>query len=257
MAAAQVAVAAAALASIALLAADSTVARDADALPIPEHTARYVVTQRGRPAGYIDVELRRRDDGGYEYTLTTTAMAMLLRLMGVAISEHGRFQWVDGRIRPISYGQAISRPGPDRFWEAEFDWQAMRARGRSHRGALDVALTPGVLDPLTLRLQLAAQLAAADGAAPAEVFRVLERNRIEAQSFHLRAYEAVPFAAGCLAAARLERLREDDERSYYSWHAAQFHWLPVRIQQLRDGREELDMRLSASTLPLATKECPK
>lgn len=257
MAAAQVAVAAAALAAIALLAADSCFARDADALPIPEHTARYAVTQRGRPAGYIDVELRRRDDGSYEYRLTTTATAMLLRLMGVAISEHGHFAWDAGRIRPLSYGQAISRPGPDRFWEAEFDWQAMRARGRSHRGALDVVLTPGVLDPLTLRLQLAVQLAAADGAVPADEFKVLDRNRVEAQHFELGAREAVPFAGGCLAAVRLERRREDDERNYNSWHAAQFHWLPVRIQQLHGGREELDMRLSETTVPLATEECPK
>lgn len=229
----------------------------AEALPLPEHTARYLVSQRGKEAGYLDLRLSRRDDGAYEYAATTKATAVLLRLLGVSAREHGRFDWHQGHIRPVAYSQVITRPGRHRFWEADFDWRAMRATGESHRGEIDVALSPEVLDPLTLRLQLAVLMANPGGPAPAYEFRVLERDRIEAHSFLLRARESFAFGSGCLPVVRMERLREDDERKYYSWHAAQFYWLPVRIQQAGDGREELDLRLTETSIPLVVEACPR
>jgi len=229
----------------------------AEALPIPEHTARYTVRQRGREAGYLDVQLRGRDDGGYDYTLVTTATSTLLRLLGVAINEQGHFEWQEDRIRPVSYGQLITRPGRNRFWEAEFDWQALRATGRSHRGELDVALVPGVLDPLTLRLQLAIEMSRSGAAAPAWEFAVLERNQVERQQFLPRARESFRLPGGCLPVLRLERLREDDDRGYNSWHAEAFHWLPVRIQQLREGVEDLDLQLEQTSLQLPLGACPE
>lgn len=229
----------------------------AEALPLPEHTARYLVSQRGKEAGYLDLQLSRRDDGSYEYAAATKATAVLLRLLGVSVREQGRFDWHEGHIRPVAYSQVIRRPGRHRFWEADFDWRAMRATGQSHRGEIDVALSPEVLDPLTLRLQLAVLMASPDGPPPAYQFRVLERDRIEAHNFLLRARESFAFGSGCLPVLRMERLRENDERKYYSWHAAQFYWLPVRIQQTGDGREELDLRLTETSLPLVVEACPR
>jgi hypothetical protein len=226
------------------------------AFPLSEHTARYAVFRRGREIGYLDLELRRRADGDYEYSLNTTATALLARMLGLAAHERGRFGWDDGQISPLSYAQLVERPGRNRFWEAEFNWRALEATGQSHHGPLSVGLMPGVLDPLTLRLQLAVQLAADGAPRAAYEFQVLERDGIETQSFVLRDKVLFEYAARCVPAVRMERLRGDPSRSYSSWHARAFEWMPVRIQQFSEGREELDLRLRQSSLPLATEECP-
>lgn len=247
------------LAAILALAAaavdDAPQAPTANVLPLPEHTARYAVFRRGRQIGYAALELSRQNDGTYDYKVETTATTVLLRLLGVTAAEHGRFSWEEGTIRPISYAQLVERPGRNRFWEAEFDWEAMQAAGESHHGPLRVNVARGVLDPLTLRLQFAVRLATEGLPKPAYEFMVLERDEVEKQSFVVRGREQFEFAGGCVSTVRMERLREDTSRNYFSWHTEQFHWMPVRIRQVRDGREELDIHLVESSLPLDVGDC--
>lgn len=230
------------------------------ALPLPEHTARYAVFRQGSEVGHLDIGLARHEDGSYHYTADTTATNVLLRVVGLALGEQGRFLWA-GRIRPLGYQQMVRRPGRDKHWQARFDWEARRARGDSHRGPIDVAVPADVLDPLAVRLQLAVRLGAArlgeDGApAPEYRFHVLERDEVEVQAFVARGRDAVPYGDGCLPATKLERLREGFGRGDFSWHAEAFHWMPVRILKVRDGEQKMDLRLRHTSLPLSPGPCP-
>lgn len=228
----------------------------ATALPLPEHTARYAVFRKGSEVGHLDIELARHEGGSYHYAADTTATALLLRVLGLALGEQGRFRWAAGMIRPGSYEQVVRRPGRNKHWEARFDWEALRARGDSHRGPIDVALPAGALDPLTVRLQLAVRLAADGDPAPEYRFHVFERDAVETQAFVLSGRDAVPYGDGCLPAARLERLRNGEARGDFSWHAEAFHWMPVRILQVRDGEEKMDLRLRRTSLPVHPAPCP-
>lgn len=230
-------------------------------LPLPEHTARYAVFRKGSEVGHLDIELTRHEDGSYRYVADTTATSLLLRILGLALGEEGRFRWAAGTIQPLGYEQMVRRPGRNKHWQARFDWQALRARGDSHRGPIDVALPSGVLDPLTVRLQLAVRLGAARlGAggepAPRYRFHVLERDEVEVQAFVERGRDAVPYDDGCLPATKLERLRDGESRGDYSWHAEAFHWMPVRILQVRDGEHKMDLRLRHTSLNLDPRPCP-
>jgi len=49
--------------------------------------------------------------------------------------------------------------------------------------------------------------------------------------------------------------KEGSSRNYHSWHADAFHWMPVRILQFEDGREELDIQLASTDLEM-TANCP-
>lgn len=227
------------------------------AFPLPEHTARYDVFRRGSKVGELNLELRADGNGGYHFSADTRATALLFRILGVAASEEGRFAWENGGILPRHYSQKISRPGRDRFWHADFDWNTMQAEGKSHNGELRVPLRPETLDPLTLRLQLAARLADDGGIARERYeFRVLERDEVEDQAFVHRGDERLSLPLGCVDTARMERERDDDgDRNYYAWHAEAFEWMPVRIRQLRGGEEELDLQLAATSIALGDLDC--
>lgn len=225
-------------------------------LPLPEHTARYAVFRKGTEVGYMDIRLTRHEDGSYRFSAGTTATSTLLRILGLALGEQGRFRWTADGIRPLSYEQTVRRPGRDKHWEARFDWASLRVRGDSHRGPIDVALSAGVLDPLTVRLQLAVRLGADGSPAPAYRFQVLERDELEVQTFVRRGRDHVPYGDGCLPAVRMERLRDGAGRGDFSWHAEVFHWMPVRILQVRDGEPTMDLRLRRTSESLGSGSCP-
>lgn len=221
--------------------------------PIPPHTAVYEVLRKGDPVGRVYMRLARGADGGYEYGGHTEATSFLARLVGYQASESARFTWDRRRVRPLAYRQNEERIGHHEHFSADFDWVRRRATGDSDAGRVDLAVPADVLDPLTLRLQLAVDLAAGrlDPAYPTVDSREVDYHRFERQGI-----ETVTVGTQCIDALRLERLRPDSSRRLWSWHSPTFRWLPVRILQQRDGKDLLDIRLVASDLLAPGGTCP-
>ncbi len=236
-------------------AADGGEIQTAEALPLPPHTARYEVNRRGTRMGIVEVELSIGDDGLYRYSSETRATHFLARMLGVGATERGSFDWNNGRIRPQFYEQIIVRPGPDRYWHANFNWEDAQARGEGHKGEFVTALEAGSVDPLTQRLQMAIWLQ--DSAADRETFefRVLDRDELETQVFVRREEVELELDLGCVTAVHFETLDDDPERADHAWHSPQFHWLPVRWLQVRDGQEQVDVKLLSTSLVLGAGDC--
>lgn len=197
--------------------------------------------------------LTATENGGYAYDGQTEATSFLARLMRYSATESARFTWDDDRrIRPQAYRQAEQRIGHDEHWSADFDWIRRRVRGASNTGPLDVALPDRALDPLTLRLQLAVDLAAG---MLATTYPTVDGTRVDYNRFVRQGTETVTIDGTCLDALRLERLKPGSSRRLFSWHSAAYHWLPVRILQQRDGEDMLDIRLVESSLLTADEPC--
>jgi hypothetical protein len=224
-------------------------------LPLPLHTATYDVYRQGTRLGTLDVRLTLDAGGVYEYSADTHATHLLARMMGVGAKERGRFLWNGDEIRPIYYEQFVSRPGPNRFWHANFDWENEVANGRSHRSDFATGLKPSTLDPLTVRLQLAAWLDGDDDARAEYAFSVLDRNEIEQQVIERRETFTLQLAVGCVRTVHFALREEDPRRGDHMWLAPALHWLPVRLQQIRDGRELVEMRLARTSLPVDDPTC--
>lgn len=210
----------------------------------PSHTATYEVLRNGRKAGEIHVSLKRRDDGIWHYDTTTEATAFTARVLGLSADESAHFIWRDGQVLPLTYHQVARGPSRNRFWQHRFDWDAGYSDTNNYDGDHEIELEPGVVDPLTLRLAVAARLSDPGARHQDHAFRVLERDEVEDQHFFFQGTETLELEAGCFNTVKMQRFRrEGSSRNYYSWHAAELHWLPVRIVQLRDGSKSLDIRL--------------
>lgn len=221
-----------------------------DELPavLKPHETRYEVWRRGSKLGELTLVLEAAGDGEFRYHGSTDATSRLARLLRVGAQEAIRFSWNGDGIVPLHYQLDTSAPGKSRFWEADFDWQAHRATRSGDTNQPVTAITEGVIDPLALRLKMAITLA---GARPWEsdlVFDVLERKRIETQTFRPQGFFRVTVPAGCMKALHMQRVREDSDRELHSWHAPALAWLPVRIRQLKNGKEQMDVQLAESDL---------
>lgn len=230
-----------------------TAAEDA---PLPAHDAVYEVVRRGSKIGEIHVSLSQNEHGVWLFDTETVATARLARMLRVSAEESAHFVWRNGQVVMLTYRQVARAPTRTRFWQHEVDWGAGISRTETYEEDLHIPAEPGMLDPLTLRLQLAVALQEPANRGVDLQFRVLERDEIEDQHFLYQAHERVEVPAGCFDAIRMQRFRrEGSSRNYDSWHAEAFHWLPLRILQTKDDDPELDIRLLSTSVALGKNGC--
>lgn len=219
--------------------------------PLPAHSAVYDVIRRGSKIGEIHVSLEVDERGIWLFDTETVATARMARILRVSAEESAHFMWEGDQIRMLTYRQVARGPTRSRFWQHELDWNAGVSNTHTYEGDHVIELEPALVDPLTLRLQLAVLLADPEKRGSDFSFRVLERDEIEDQQFLFQDHERLELDIGCFDTVRMQRFRrEGSSRNYDSWHSESFHWLPLRLVQTQDGREELDVRLTETSLGL-------
>lgn len=224
--------------------------------PLPPHTATYEVLRRGTKIGEVHVSLEQRDDGIWYYNTETEATHRLARLLRLSGEESAYFVWRNERILMLTYHQVTRTPTSTRYWQHQIDWDEGIARTKSSEGEYETELEPDLVDPLSLRLQLAADLQDPAKRSGEHHYRLLDEDEVDDEAFVLGGEESLEVPAGCFDAIYLERVqRPDSVRTNTSWHAENFHWMPLRILQTRKGREELDIRLLDTDIDLGDPDC--
>lgn len=225
--------------------------------PLPAHTATYDVLRRGKKIGEAHVKLERRDDGIWYYRTETDATSTLAKLLQLSAEESAHFQWRDDRILMLTYHQVTETITRTRFLQHRADWEKGITHVRTHEGEHTLELEENLVDPLSLRLQMAVLLTDPEQRTASHHFRLLDRDEVKDQTWHYGGRERIEVPAGCFDAVYIVREEDEDSvRTNTSWHAEAFHWMPVRILQTRKGRDEIDVRLRESSLDLdAGRDC--
>ena len=239
------------------MATESAQAADEHAsAPLPAHTAIYEVLRRGSKIGEVHTTLSQDEQGIWFFDTETIATSRLARMLRVSAEESAHFVWEGNRIRMLTYRQVARGPVRSRYWQHELDWTEGISDTRTYDGDYRIELEPDILDPLTLRLQLAAWLTNTDQQGHDFDLRVLERDEIEDQHLFFRGRERIEVPAGCFETIKMHRFRrEGSSRNYYSWVAEDFHWLPLRIRLSEEDGEDFETRLVETDIDLGGGEC--
>jgi len=222
---------------------------------VPPHRSVHEVLRNGSKIGEVHSELSVDERGIWFFETRTAATATLARMLRLSAEESAHFLWEKGRILPLTYRQISRAPLNRRYWQHQLDWSENLSHAETHEGNLDIPLEPGLLDPLTLRLQTSALLDL--GAIEDDVlhFRVLERDRIEDQRMEWLGSENLETDLGCFKTQRWYRFRrEGSSRNYRMWVAEELHWMPIRID-LADDDNQISLRLIESSLLEAPERC--
>jgi len=232
-----------------------TGAEPQEGFPLPAHRSVHDVLRNGSKIGEVHAELSRDERGIWFYETETRATSRLARMLRLSAEESAHFLWRDNQILPLTYRQVSRAPIRTRFWQHELDWSIGSTRSETHEGPLRIKLEEGLLDPLTLRLQLAATLSQDESIEASQRFRVLERDQIEDQRIDDLGQATVTLAAGCFQARQFRRFRrEGSSRNYLMWLSPAHHWLPLKID-LDDDDDRITLRLASTTLELPAGDC--
>lgn len=211
----------------------------AAAPPLQPYVAHYEVLRDGAPAGRATVSLNAEGEGQWRLHSRTEGTQGLAALAGLLVEETSVFSETAKGLQCISYRY---RQSGLRVRERSVDCGSGETDivSRDHRGEYRFPAQPGVLDRQTVSLALARELK--PGAQGRFEFPVVDRERIEDQHFRVSAEEVVTLASGENHAWRVERIRDDNERSTTTWFDLEKR-VPMRIVQRENGKSSFEMRL--------------
>ncbi|MFN2333598.1 MAG: DUF3108 domain-containing protein [Wenzhouxiangellaceae bacterium] len=205
--------------------------------PFHPHQARFEVSRNNAGIGFLRAELSRRDDGLWNYRLESEATAWYIRLLGISTVESVWFDWRDGRVLPLTYHHVSREPGSDRFWQHRYLWPELQTRTETLQGEFEIEIEPGVVDPLSLRMAVAAHLSKSPQALEDLEFQVIERDEVERQQYRFLRREQIEVDGRCHDTAVFQRFRKaGSSRNYTVWHSAALGWMPVKIVHTNEDK---------------------
>ncbi|MCX7563811.1 DUF3108 domain-containing protein [Xanthomonadaceae bacterium XH05] len=213
------------------------------ALPTPAqetlrpYVAEYELLRAGAPAGYATVALEAGDAGTWRLRSHTRGTQGLAALAGFDLKEVSIFRPTTKGFACVRYEYRLSGLRK-RERQVECDSEAIVSR--DHRGEYRFPVQAGTLDRQIVSLALARDLAA--GHRNVLTYPVVDRERLEPQRYRSLGEEPVQVPAGTLRALKVERLREDSDRSTVTWFGLDNGLVPVRILQQDEG-EGFELRL--------------
>jgi len=206
------------------------------AAQVPTYSAVYDVTYKGRRAGTSEFSVTA-DAGTGQYTFTSSTQARgILRLArpNPAV-DRTVFELVGGRVRPLEFWyEDGSRKGEDNV-HIVFDWHAMQARLESSDGVRTLDLEPDTLDRGSM--QVAIMLAMRAGA-PVGPYSLIDEDGFKAYTYAAEQAAPADTGLGSVPTERILQQREGSSRSTMLWLAPNLEYVPVRIEQIRDGLPE-------------------
>lgn len=219
--------------------------------PLPAHEATYEVLRHGKKVGELMVSLEQLENGVWHYRSDTKATAWWARALNLSAEESAHFVWRGERIVMLTYHHAQSAPANNRFFQHRTDWAEGTTEVRTEEVSKTIELVDNMVDPLSLRLQLAVNLADASKRRTTHEFTLLDRDEVKEKQYAYDGEESLEVPAGCFDTIRLERVEQPgSDKTNLSWHAEAFHWMPVRILRREDDKDKLDIRLLETDLPL-------
>lgn len=227
--------------------------------PIPAHQATYDVFFNGKPVGEIHFQLEKANEAVWYVRTESKATAFLAKTLGSEVTEASHFYWsrhtTHPKLIPLTYHHVSKEPLRTRFWQHRIDWQTATSQTATHEGDEVISLPEGVLDPLTLRLQLASDLKHSSAPDLDRHYVVLDRDDIEKQTVLAKGKEQITVEAGCFETHHFYRFRkEGSSRNYDLWLSPSLYWMPVKMKQT-DGSREISIELRQTDLTPSDRAC--
>jgi hypothetical protein len=160
------------------------------------------------------------------------------------IEESVVLKWQDGQVIPLRYRYKLSGLLiRDREETIDFDWKQNLATGRYKDKAFEVALSPGLLDPLGYQLQLHQDIKA--GKREMEYLYV-RHGRVAKEQFAVINEGLIETLQGEMNALTVEKLRgEGAKRETLMWFAPKFDHMLVQLLQTEPDGSRYELLLKS------------
>ena len=206
--------------------------RAAEPAGIAEYQAEYEVRYKGRRVADAVFSVTSNADSEFIFRSSTRARGLLRLASPNPATDESRFRLENERLQPVGFHFVDgSRKGEDNFAIA-FDRAAGEIRVTRESGVQSLTLENDLLDRGTLQVAIMRDLAACKMPGP---YRYVDDDGIAMSQYNRLDDLTAETGIGMLATVRFSQQREGSSRNTVLWLAPDFAFLPVRIEQFRNG----------------------
>jgi hypothetical protein len=228
-------------------------ARSADDDGVAEYRAEYDVEHNGNRVATAAFSVTAAEAGRYDFASSTKARLILRLAAPKPVTENSRFEIDAGRLVPLSFAyEDGSRKGEDNYSVA-FDPAAGEIRINSSAGPRILPFEADVLDRGSLQVALMRDLASCRHPGP---YRYTDDEAVKTYEYERLDDRNATTAIGDVRTVRFAQQRDGSSRRTILWLAPDYHYVPVRIEQMDDGEIETVFIIDKlSGMSSAASEC--
>lgn len=228
----------------AALAVAADEARGADA-SVATYAATYVVEYKGKDAGTAVLNVRKLPDSDlYEFSSTVTAKGLLKLARPKPAVERSHFRVEADGLRPVEFWyEDGSRSGEDNV-HVVFDWERGVATFSGAEARREVAVPKGAVDRGTL--QVARMRDFASPTLPSR-YTIVDDDSVAEYEYTDNGTATIATKAGSHQTRVFTQQRAGSSRTTQLWVSPDLQFLPVRIEQRRNGEVQTALVLVGVT----------
>jgi hypothetical protein len=199
--------------------------------------AHYTAEWKSISVGTSDIELKSDGaPGRYLYTWTVTAHGVFRIVYNNDVIQKSWFTVIGEHVRPDKYRaeQGSSTANID------FDWDSGRAHGTSENTPVDVKLSEGTQDVMSIQTEVMLDLR--NGNLPKN-FKILDKDEIKGFEYIQEGPARIRTALGELDTVVVASRRQGNNRVLRMWFAPSLGYVPVQAERSRDGKLEFALRI--------------
>lgn len=205
--------------------------------------AIYTVSYRGIEGGTLRMELRRDASNGH-YIFETRANPNVLARFFISRDavERTELEVTADGIRPLLWETEDGKSGNKGDGRLQFNWAEQTVTGTYEGKPVNLPLKPGMEDRLSI--QIVAMTALLRGKEPGTI-EMVNGDSVREYTYTRGKTESLETKLGKFDTIVYESTRPNSNRVSRVWHAAALEYLPVRAEQVRKGKVETVMVLTA------------
>ena len=228
---------------VAALAVAAYEAHGAEDPTVATYAATYRAIYKGKEAGTAEFGVRYVADRDlYEFSSRVMAKGLLKLARPNPAVERSHFRVSPDGVQPLEFWyEDGSRSGEDNFHIA-FDWDRGVALVSNAGGRREMALQGPALDRGSLQVALMRDLAATG---TPRTYRLADEDAVADYEYTDTGTATMQTGSGPVATRILTQQRAGSSRATWLWVAPELGFLPVRIEQRRDGEVQTAFELQS------------
>lgn len=203
-------------------------------------TATFDVVFRGFNAGTSTLELARENEQRWRYLSRNQARGVFRIALPGEIRQTSILTIDDAGVRPLRYAADDGTDATTRDIRLEFDWAAARVRGVAEQKPVDLPITMGLQDGMSV--QLALMRALSRGESPTG-YSLIDKDEIKEYRYEFEGRATLQTVAGELDTLIWSSRRPNSNRVTRVWYAPSLGYLPVQAERRKGESVEWSMRL--------------
>ena len=205
--------------------------------PLAPFSAHYTADWKSINVGTSDLVLTPdTTPGNYLYTWTMTARGVFRLVYANDVIQKSWLSLNADHVRPEKYR---AEDGTSTV-SIDFDWTAGHARGDSEKKPVNLKLSEGVQDVMSIQVEVMQDLK--NGSLP-KTFRILDKNEIKDFIYTQEGTARIRTALGELDTVIVSSRRAGGDRILRMWFAPSLGYIPVLAERSRAGKIEFTLKI--------------